>query len=152
MTRSTQDGSDAPVGAAEGCIAPSGLRRAGRARSSLETVSIAEVERDRLRIRSQCFTPDELDGIAGKRTQTLAGFLAVKRSLVALFSSVLPAVDFSEKDFVLSHRENGAPLLVSVPQPLRDECGRTATDVRISISHTRHWAYGLSVYREDDCV
>lgn len=118
----------------------------GKILSFLEIVSIAEVQRDQQIVAERYFTPDELAAIAEKRIQTLAGFLATKRSLVALFSAIVPQGRFSERDFVLSHHDNGAPRLESSPDILPGQ------KVRISISHTRKWAYGLSVYQEENCA
>ena len=118
----------------------------GDIHSFLEIVSIAEVERDRSAIASQCFSEGEMAELASRRTQTMAGFLALKKALAGLFSSAAGGAGFSERDFILSHDENGAPRLVSCPEL---PGGRGALKVHLSISHTREWAYGLAAYQED---
>jgi len=110
-------------------------------------VRIADVVRDRAALTAACFTPDELAEIPAGRPQTLAGSLAVKRALVQLAAALGEPVQVAEKDFVLSHDRRGAPRLVSAPAPVGPAVPARLADVRISISHTREWAYGLAVYQ-----
>lgn len=108
-------------------------------RSALEVVSIAEVERERDALGARCFGDEELLALSKRRAQTTAGFLAAKRALVRLFAEP-GRPPLGEKDFVLTHKPSGAPHLASLP-PALQALGR----VRVSISHTRAYAYGLAV-------
>ena len=127
-------------------LPPSNLSRSrasavknGRVFSFLEAVSIAEVEKDRAAIEQRSFTRAERAELSGKRAQTAAGFLALKRALVRLASSVSGDAPLCEKDFVLTHDKNGAPRCAAIPP--------ACAGARISVSHTREWAYGLAAYQ-----
>jgi phosphopantetheinyl transferase (holo-ACP synthase) len=108
----------------------------------LESVAVEAVAADRERIAAADFTPAELEAIAGRRVQTLAGLLALKRALVALYRAAAPARPCRPVDFVLAHRESGAPYVALAP-PLP-----AGGPPAVSISHTRGWAYGLAVLPE----
>jgi phosphopantetheinyl transferase (holo-ACP synthase) len=118
---------------------------AHRIHSALEVLSIEEVEQEREGLALRHFSPDEYAEIAGRRAQTTAGFLAAKRALVRLFAEMEGQETFQERDFVLTHHTNGAPLVVSLP----GDAGPGKT-VHVSISHTRRFAYGLAVIEEGD--
>jgi phosphopantetheinyl transferase (holo-ACP synthase) len=113
--------------------------------SSLERVPIQEVEADWERIGHESFTEEEKTALDSKRAQTRAGFLAVKKALVALYSDRRERGPFREKEFVLSHNEKGAPELV------RSQVADGSTPF-ISISHTREQAYGIAVLQEAEGV
>jgi phosphopantetheinyl transferase (holo-ACP synthase) len=115
-------------------------RRRGLVYTFLEAVSIAEVEKNRPAIALRSFTAAERAELSGRRAQTMAGFLALKRALVRLASSVYGDASLCEKDFVLAHRANGAPHCLRVPP--------ACAGVRVSVSHTRDWAYGLAAVQE----
>lgn len=116
---------------------------AGEVRLFLESVAVAEVAADRERIAAADFTAAEIAAIAGRRVQTLAGFVALKKALVALYRDAAPSLPCRPVDFVLAHRESGAPYLAFAP-PLPG-----GAPPAVSISHTRGWAYGLAVLTED---
>ena len=111
--------------------------------SSLERVSIDEVENNWERIGQECFTAEERTALASRKAQTRAGFLAVKRALVALHAGVGEKPRFKEKEFVLTHNARGAPKLVRSPF-------KGGGTIFLSISHTREQAYGLAALAEDD--
>jgi phosphopantetheine--protein transferase-like protein len=109
----------------------------GRVRSRLETLAVASVEAERRQIEEQHFSPEEIAALASRRHQSLAGSLALKRALAALWADAgCAAAD--PRDFVLFRHESGAPRLAAAP------VGIPLADVSISISHTRQWAYGLA--------
>lgn len=116
--------------------------------SFLERVAIAEVREDASSVTGRCFTDRELAELTGKRAQTMAGFLALKKALVALFASLDAGATFSERDFVLAHDEDGAPRIISSPPPPKSEDQCAMKTPCISIAHTREWAYGLAVCQE----
>jgi len=100
-------------------------------------------------VAAQYFCEAELTELATRRPQTMAGFLAVKRALVGLFTPLLATDSLSERDFVLSHDKQGAPCLVTVPLAgLSDDEYSTIGEAKLSISHTREAAYGLVAYQE----
>ena len=112
--------------------------------SALESVSIAEVEHQRDELAARFFGAEEFAAIAGRRAQTTAGFLAAKRALVRLFAEGAGKPRFEERDFRLTHEPNGAPRVASLPAGVQAE-GK----LRISISHTRDFAYALAVLEGD---
>jgi len=120
--------------------------------SRLEVVRIADVEASRSEIAARCFCQAELAELATRRTQTMAGFLAAKRALVGLFSSLWETDQLSEIDFVLSHDERGAPRLVVVGSDLSSDERAPILRAELSISHTRETAYGLVAYQEPPSV
>jgi phosphopantetheinyl transferase (holo-ACP synthase) len=119
----------------------------GRVLSFLGSAMIDEVERGWSHIAASCFAAGELSHLESRPLQTAAGFLATKRALLMLFEATEPRAELSERDFVLTHAENGAPRLVSVPDAGCYEHLGTAA-IRISISHTKACAYGLACVQE----
>ena len=115
---------------------------AGEVRLFMESVAIAAVTADREKIAAADFTPGELAAIAGRRVQTMAGFLALKKALVALYGTVAPAIPCRPIDFVLAHRASGAPYLAFAPPIPGDPL------LAVSVSHTRGWAYGLAALQD----
>lgn len=111
--------------------------------SALEILSIEDVESEREGILRRCFSPEERAEVGDRRVQTTAGFFAAKRALVRLFERLGRAGAVRESDFVLTHRDNGAPGIVAAPGDPRPEL-----DLRVSISHTKRFAYGLAVAAE----
>jgi len=104
--------------------------------SHLETLQVAAVEAGRGRIEEEHFSPAEIAALGGRRAQSVAGALALKRALVRLWAAASTAA--APRDFELGHHASGAPRLVAAP------AGVALADVFISISHTRQWAYGLA--------
>ena len=113
-------------------------------RSSLAKVSIAEVERSRSKFEAQAFGEAERAELRGRRAQTVAGFLALKRALSALFEGMSGGTALTERDIVLTHRENGAPSWAPSPVWLARRL-KPLPVVQVSVSHTREWAYALAV-------
>lgn len=113
------------------------------ARSSLlrivRSLPIAEVAAARDAIAAENFSPEELERIAPRPLQTVAGFLALKRALADLWAGAWPERPARPRDFRLAHLPSGAPHLASSP-PLPAEL-----TVAVSVSHTSVFAYGLAV-------
>ena len=125
------------------------IPHASRVLSFLGTVAIDKVKREWPGTAAHCFTPDELVHLTSRSVQTAAGFLAVKRALLRMFTSGDTPGNFCERDFALTHTDRGAPRLLSIPQDT--ECIAWDADaISISISHTKVHAYGFVSYQEDD--
>jgi phosphopantetheinyl transferase (holo-ACP synthase) len=106
-------------------------------RSRLKSLEVTSVARGRTQIEKRHFSDAGLAELAGRPVQSLAGSLALKSALAALWVDAgAPALP-SPRDFELSHTTGGAPVIVQAPPG--------PTDVFVSISHTRSWAYGLAV-------
>jgi phosphopantetheinyl transferase (holo-ACP synthase) len=118
-----------------------GSATAGPARARLATLSVAAAEAGRRRIEQRHFSPAELGDLGNRRVQSLAGALALKRALVALWAAAGCDAAVEPREFELSHHDSGAPRLVAAPR------GLALADVLVSISHTRGWAYGLAASR-----
>jgi phosphopantetheinyl transferase (holo-ACP synthase) len=108
---------------------------AGGERSRLETLSVPDVEAGRAEIEAH-FSPAEIVDLGRRRVQSLAGSLALKRALVALWADAGIAAAAVPREFEIAHLPSGAPRLVAAP------CG--SSGALVSISHTRLWAYGLA--------
>jgi phosphopantetheinyl transferase (holo-ACP synthase) len=104
--------------------------------SRLESLPVASIAADRSRVEEEHFTPREIADLGSRRAQSLAGALALKRALVALWEAAGAAA--APRDFELGHHASGAPRLVAAPR------GVALAEVFVSISHTRQWAYGLA--------
>jgi len=104
-----------------------------------ETLQVAAVEAERRGIEAEHFSPAEIAALGGRRAQSVAGALALKQALVRLWAEAGAAA--APRDFELGHHASGAPRLVAAP------AGVALTDVHVSISHTRQWAYGLAAGR-----
>lgn len=115
-------------------------------RTCVGVVSIGEVERDGSRIADASFTGPEIARLAGRPLQTKAAFLAVKQALIALFAELFPSVPVSGTSFVLSHRDSGAPCLLTCPDAAGVSGAELLPRIHISLSHTRTWAYGLVAF------
>jgi len=111
---------------------------AGLVRSRLETLAVAGLEAERRQIEERFFSPREIGDLGTRRVQSLAGFLTLKLALAALWIDAGCAAAAGPGDFELSHHVSGAPRLVAAPE------GVVLSDVFVSISHTRQWAYGLA--------
>jgi len=104
--------------------------------SRLETLAIADVDAERDAIVARDFSPAEIADLGRRRVQSLAGSLALKRALIALwgeagFAPVAP------REIEIAHRPSGAPHVAAMPPGL--------PGALVSIAHTRTWAYGLAV-------
>jgi phosphopantetheine--protein transferase-like protein len=128
------------AGARDGRPRPPGRAAAGGiVRSRFETIAIEAAASDRARIEEEHFRDAEIADLGNRRVQSLAGALALKRALVALWAEAAGgAAPARPRDFGIGHLGSGAPLLVSAPP------GLDPARVRVSISHTREWAYGLA--------
>lgn len=117
-----------------------------RIASRVGMLLIAEVEQERESIMREHFTEGERLQLRERHVRTVAGFLAVKRALVRLAGDCDPDVVVSERDFVLSHKENGAPVVCSGPDCRLTPGGVPSPLLRVSVSHTKLNAYGLAVF------
>lgn len=113
-----------------------GTAAGDREDACLDSLAVADVEADRRRIEEEHFSPAEVAELGGRRAQSVAGFLALKRALAGLWAGA--GVVARPRDFEVGHHGNGAPRLAAAPG------GAAVGEVLISISHTRRWAYGLA--------
>jgi len=111
-----------------------------RIRTVLESVPINQARAAKEELLASFFTPSEAQELEQRHPQTTAGFLALKRALKGLLSH--RSQGCTEKDFVLSHGGDGAPILLAGP-------GAARARICLSISHTQQRAYGLAVLQED---
>jgi phosphopantetheinyl transferase (holo-ACP synthase) len=110
-------------------------------RSRLKSLEVISAARGRAEIEKRHFSTQELAELAGRPIQSLAGFLALKSALVALWADAGAPAPAVPRDFELAHHPGGAPRIVQAPPG--------PADVFVSISHTRSWAYGLAAMGTD---
>jgi phosphopantetheinyl transferase (holo-ACP synthase) len=118
---------DGPAAATAGGLPP--------VHSRLKSLAVMSAARGRELIEERHFSSGEIAELAGRSVQSVAGFLALKSALAALWADA-GAAHPSPRDFVLSHHSGGAPRIVQAPPG--------PANVFVSISHTRNWAYGLA--------
>ncbi len=106
--------------------------------SHLETLQVATVEAERRRIEGEHFSAREIADLGGRRVQSVAGFLALKRALARLWAAEGGVASVEPRDFELGHHASGAPRIVAAPE------GVALSDAFVSITHTRQWAYALA--------
>ena len=106
--------------------------------SALEIVPLEYFKNLKDQEHKTCFSEGELEEVAAGGFRTAAGFLAVKRALVKLTGD-----NIGPSSFALSHKESGEPVILSAPP------GVEIDTFRISISHTRDYAYGFAVRRKN---
>jgi phosphopantetheinyl transferase (holo-ACP synthase) len=104
--------------------------------SRIAAVEIATIEADRDAFAERELSPAEAAGLRGRRAQSLAGALALKRALAALWAASGRSAVAGSRDFTLARDPRGAPRLVDAPGGAAGAC--------VSISHTREFAYGLA--------
>ena len=105
-------------------------------RTRLRSLAVGDAVRGRAQIEARLFSAAELDELGARQVQSLAGSLALKSALVALWGDAGVSPPPSPRDFVLSHVPGGAPCIVQAPPGPRGAL--------VSIAHTRTWAYGLA--------
>jgi phosphopantetheinyl transferase (holo-ACP synthase) len=105
-------------------------------RSRLKSLAVASAASGRALIEKRHFSPAEIAELGERPVQSLAGFLALKSALVALWADAGVATPAAPRDFEISHHPGGAPRIASAPPG--------PAGVFVSISHTRTWAYGLA--------
>jgi len=71
--------------------------------------------------------------------QSDAGVAALKNAIVELLRRVKPDRHAGVNDFSIGHDKNGAPVLTGLTVP-----GIGIADIKISIAHTRDFAYGCA--------
>lgn len=114
-----------------------------RTRPFVETVALRDVARDRAAIEASFFDPGESP--AALPLRTLAGFMCVKKAVVAATRYADNTADCREKDVLLGHDGNGAPVIVTMHGTDRYGIGR----IRVSAAHTARHACGCAVIEED---
>jgi phosphopantetheinyl transferase (holo-ACP synthase) len=116
--------------------------------SVIEIVPIYHDKKEWVQFNKIFFTDKESNELSIRHKQTTAGFLALKKSVIKLLALRFGINNLKERDIVLAHAENGAPVLVSLPLPhaINDKVLKM---VNLSITHTRDYAYGLSVIQEN---
>jgi hypothetical protein len=114
------------------------------ARSFLETVLVAEVERDRDTVLAAHFSERERRALDGRSARSVAGDLALKRALVRVAAA--RDVRAAETDFEIGRAPGGAPAVLVAPDGFPIAPGGP---VFISIAHGRQTACGLAVLAEN---
>jgi phosphopantetheinyl transferase (holo-ACP synthase) len=114
--------------------------------SFLESASIAETRRTLAVVLARDFSPAEANSLRAGPVQTVAGFLALKRAVIAAARALSPDTELREREVVLRHDASGAPRLLRVPARLEKKVQRRR--LFVSISHTRETAWGLVSYQE----
>ncbi len=104
-------------------------------------VAIADVEGKREELLAAHFSCEESEHLADRPAQTVAGFLAVKDALCEWVKSTEHGLGVARRDFVLSHNAAGAVEVLRCPHG-------DPKDLRVSVTHTREWAYGLVTHQE----
>jgi len=112
-------------------------------RTFLESVPIDDLRHDASGVLDDNFSKDERDALGGA-VRTKAGFLALKKALVALAAHLQPDRETSTADIILGHGPGGEPRVIDAPFSLDCEPGV----LKVSISHDSTTAYGLAVYQE----
>ena len=116
--------------------------------SVIEKISRSEFRRNKNELLAAHFSSFEIEELASRPEQTVAGFLAVKRALALLCESLNTDNSFSEKSFVLSHKKTGAPCIVTFPDFSAKGEKYTKRDIHISVTHNRSNVYGLAAAQE----
>lgn len=124
------------------------MTRKNHVRSVIEKVSILEFSENRERLIATNFSPNEIEELLSRPDNTGAGFLAVKRALLALFKSIDNKNPISEKSIRLSHEKSGAPCITSLPSLSAHGEEYSKKDFHISITHNRINAFGLAAFQE----
>lgn len=107
--------------------------------SQLVTHAVPLAEGARPELENRHFSPAEIADLGSRRAQSLAGAFALKCALAALWAAAVDGGALAQpRDFVLGHLASGAPHLAAAP------AGLPLAQVRVSIAHTRQWAYGLA--------
>jgi len=120
--------------------------------SFLEIIPVEKVEKNRKEFINTFFDDSEKLQINEKPVRTIAGFIALKKSLVNLANRISSNNLLTEKDFILSHNENGAPLIKEFKSKEKLITNFSVQKIRISITHTKKYACALSVYQEEEDV
>lgn len=111
----------------------------------IKRVAIDQVRHHLPDLMDTAFTRLEQQELHHRHVRSTAGMLALKKALCSLLGQKTGA-KFTEKSFVLSHTDSGKPILVSRPPFLKDS--NPTQTLFLSISHSRHTAYGLAVLQE----
>lgn len=107
-------------------------------RSTVVSLDIDEVERNRRPLLDAHFSAAERRELAERHVRSTAGRLALKRAVCVLLQDRLP---LAERDIVIRRLPKGPPeLAVDL-----EIAGR----LFVSISHSRKTAYGLAVLQEE---
>jgi len=114
-------------------------------RTFVETVAIPEIATRRAEIETACFAQQESASLL--RLQTLAGIVCVKRAVKAALASRTALAVVDEKDIVIGHDGQGAPIILELPAAA---CFRgKGHTLCISLSHTKNHACGCAVIEQE---
>jgi len=118
-------------------------------RAVLEMVPIAEVAAKRAQIEAQFFSAAERDELKSRHVQSVAGGLALKRALCALFHQRFAGFSFGPAHFMLRHDPDGAPRIAGLPPPWPAVTTARRERLFVSITHTKLEAAGLVVHQQE---
>ena len=116
-----------------------------KVRSCLEAVSITDTARNKEALLAACFTKREMEKIQDGKLETIGGNLAAKRAVKKVLG-MGGVSDFAPQSIEIGRSNNGAVEVLVHGYDNADNA------LRVSISHTKHTAYGLAVYQtgQDD--
>lgn len=112
--------------------------------TSLEVVPIDEMKENREVLFKEHFSNEERSELADSHIRTAAGYLAIKRGLATICSSVFTESGFGLHKFGLSHDVNGAIQLSKMPDRIRKYSNG---QFFISASYTDKNAFGMVVFQ-----
>jgi phosphopantetheinyl transferase (holo-ACP synthase) len=117
-----------------------------RIRPFVEIVALRETSLTRGAIESASFDPRE--SAPALSVRTLAGFLCVKKTVVAAACFIRNASGgggCTEKDIIVGHDRLGAPRILEMPTRVQSRLRH----ICVSISHTANYACGCAVIEEE---
>jgi phosphopantetheinyl transferase (holo-ACP synthase) len=114
-----------------------------RIRSFVETISLAETANNRMVLESGCFT--ERESSSSLSLKTLAGLVCIKKAVCAALAERVFGLAALEKEIVLGHDANGAPMIKEMPAAAQ----RKIRSLCVSLSHTKDLACGCAVIEEE---
>jgi phosphopantetheinyl transferase (holo-ACP synthase) len=115
-----------------------------RIRPFVEIISLQDISLNRGAIEAACFDPRE--SAPQLPVRTIAGFLCIKKAVVAAARSADTGSVCREKDIIVGHDGYGAARVVDMPAAVRDRL----RGMCISVTHTADFACGCAVVEEDN--
>lgn len=106
-------------------------------------MAISDIEDNRSALETAFFNPSE--SAVSLASRTLAGFLCVKKAIVAAANFTDKNIGCAEKDILVGHDDLGAPGILDMPKAVADRLGK----ICVSVSHTADNACGCAVIGED---
>jgi phosphopantetheinyl transferase (holo-ACP synthase) len=113
-----------------------------RIRPFVEIIPLKDLSLNRGAIEAACF--DARESASKLPTRTMAGFLCVKKAVVAATRSADTGSACCEKDIIVGHDGYGAAIIVELPAAVRD----MLPGMCVSVSHTSVHACGCAVVEE----